>query len=228
MIDKRKKLLQYSALAAGIAAVFYIWFYDRFFIPNPIYGDRASTASNVGRDHWAAFIVWGLLLEAALALNVLYSADKFGVKKKFVRLMCLFSTLGCLGFVICKNEKFKRFTFTLSLDQYKGEIKSDYSEHIFVSSRPLLNFFWSKKSMHSAFSVIFGVCLVVAVLYILISKCKDSKKFRILTVVFFLYAASAAIALKQFLGGTVEVIAITAFLIPVMIVNNTSFMEENN
>lgn len=223
----KNNFLKNTSLFCGIAALIYIWFYNFYFAPNPEYGDRASTASNVGRDHWAAFIVWGLILEAAFALNILYAADKFGVKKKLVRISCLISTLGCIGFVICKNEKFKRFTVNVTFDQYTGAIKSKYSEQVFVSSKPLFSFFWSKKSMHSAFSVIFGVFLALAVIYILISKSRTSKKFLRLSVLFLIYVAVASFCLKRFLGGTAEIIAITALLIPLLIVNHTDIMLDD-
>ncbi len=226
MLAKENKLLKFAALISGLAAIVYIWFYDIYFEPNPLYGDRASTASNVGRDHWAAFIAWGLLLEIALMLNVLYAAGKFDVKKKFPRIASVVSFLGCIGFVLCKNEKFKRFTVTLTFDQYTGKVKDPYSKQIFVSSQPLLNFFWSKKSMHSAFSLIFALGMVAAVLFILISKSRTSRKFRRLTAVFFCYAAVAAFFLKTHLGGTSEIIALTVFMIPMLIVNHTDIMRE--
>ncbi len=228
MIKKENQFLKYASLITGIAALIYIWFYDIYFEPNPAYGDRASTASNVGRDHWAAFIVWGLILEAALALNALYTCDKFGTNKKFVRFCTIVSSLGCLGFVICKNEKFKRFTVNISFDQYTGNVKDPYSKQVFVSSKPLCSFFWSKKSMHSAFSVIFGVFLVLAVIYILVSKSRKSKKFLCLTIAFAVYVVIAAVCLKKYLGGTAEIIAITAAMIPMLIVNHTNIMLEDN
>ena len=227
MLNKENKLLKYSSLISGLAALIYIWFYDIYFDPNPAYGDRASTASNVGRDHWGAFIVWGLILWLAFTLNVLYAADRFGTKKKFLKIATLISGLGCLGFVICKNEKFKRFTVNVTFDQYTGNVKDSYSDQIFVSSRPLFSFFWSKKSMHSAFSVTFGVLMAAAFIYFLISKSKTSKKFFRLTIAFALYAVIAAVCLKQFLGGTAEIIAITAVLISTLIVNHTNIMLEN-
>lgn len=226
MLRKENQFLKYASLITGVLALAYIWFYDRFFIPNPLYGDRASTASNVGRDHWAAFIVWGLILEFAFMLNVLYACDKFGVRKTFVKIASCLSLFGCLGFVICKNEKFKRFNVTITLDQYTGNVKDDYDRHTFVSSRELLTFFWSKKSIHSMFSVIFGVCMAIAIVYILLMKCGKSKKFRRLTAVFLLYVVVAAVCLKQLLGGTAEIIAITAILIPILIVNHTNIMLE--
>ncbi|MBQ7595040.1 MAG: hypothetical protein IJU45_00070 [Clostridia bacterium] len=228
MIRKENKFLKYASLISGVAALIYIWFYDIYFEPNPAYGDRASTASNVGRDHWAAFIVWGLILEAAFALNVLYACDKFGTKKKFVRFCTIIFSLGCLGFVICKNEKFKRFTVNISFDQYTGNVKDPYDEQIFVSSKPLYSFFWSKKSMHSAFSVIFGVFLVLAVIYILIAKSRTSKKFVYLSAAFALYVIVAAFCLKTFLGGTAEIIAITVIMIPILIVNHTDIMLDDD
>ena len=224
MIQKENKLLQYASLISGIAALVYIWFYNFFFLPNPAYGDRASTASNVGRDHWAAFILWGLLLECALALNLLFAADKFGVRKKLLRVLCAVSTLGCFGFVLCKNEKFKRFTVSVSFDQYTGAQKSNYSEQTLVSSKPLFSFFWSKKSMHSAFSIVFGVCLALAILYFLAQMSRTNRKFRHLSFVFLGYVVIAAICLKRFLGGTAELVAITAVMIPMLIINHTGIM----
>lgn len=227
MLSKENKFLKYSSLITGIATLIYIWFYDIYFEPNPAYGDRASTASNVGRDHWAAFIVWGLLLEAAFMLNVLYASERFGTKKTFIRICSAVSALGCIGFVICKNEKFKRFTVNVTFDQYTGNVKDPYDEQIFVSSKPLYSFFWSKKSMHSAFSVIFGVFMVLAIVYFLLSMSRKNKKFFRLSILFALYVVVAAFCLKRFLGGTAEIIAITVVLIPVLIVNHTNIMLED-
>ena len=81
--------------------------------------------------------------------------------------------------------------------------------------------------MHSAFSVTFGVLMAAAFIYFLISKSKTSKKFFRLTIAFVLYAVIAAVCLKQFLGGTAEIIAITAVLIATLIVNHTNIMLEN-
>lgn len=228
MQKTENNVLKYLSLFSGIAAVAYIWFYDLYFEPNPAYGNRCSTASNVGRDHWTAFIIWGMILSLALIINVFYSTKKFNVPYKTPKVFALLSLIGSLGFVICKNEKFKRFVVNVSFDQYTGTQKSSYDQQTLVSSEPLLSFFWSKKSIHSASSIVFGVCLVAAILFIFIYKAKTSKKFRMLIVAFLIYVAATAVLLYKFLGGTAEVIAITFAIIPILIINHTNIMLDEN
>lgn len=227
MSNKKDRAFKSVALLSAISALVYIWFYNFYFEPNPLYGDRASTASNVGRDHWVAFIVWGLLLEAAFLINLLYSLKKFNVPSKVPRVFGFISLFGAIGFVLCKNEKLNRFTFTLGYEQYDGTPKMSYDEQILVSSKDLFSIFWSKKSMHSAFSVIFGVCIAIGVMYLLIYKSRRSKKFRRLALCFVMYIAVAACVLKNFLGGPAEMFAITTVLIPMMIINTTDIMLDD-
>ena len=70
MVKKENKALKYASLIFGIVTIVYMWLYDRLLEPNPLYGNRASTASNVGRDHWIAFIFWGMLIAASIVLNL--------------------------------------------------------------------------------------------------------------------------------------------------------------
>lgn len=227
MIKKESKALKYLSLISGIAANIYIWLYDRLLEPNPLYGERADTASNVGRDHWGAFIVWGLLLTGAVVLNLNYSLEKFEIKnKKLPRTLSIVSLLAMLGVVLCKNEKLKRFTLVLNFETYTApKYTSDYADQTLATSKNLIDVFWSKKSMHSAFSVIFGLCIAIAIIYLLVNKAKTNKKFMRLTVAFFIFACVAAVYLKIRLGGTAEIVVITCALIPMMIVNHTNIMS---
>lgn len=230
MIKKENKILRYLSLISGIAATVYIWLYDRLLEPNPLYGGRADTASNVGRDHWGAFIVWGLLLAGSVVLNLNYSLEKFEIKnKKFPRTLSIISLIAMLGVVLCKNEKLKRFTLVLNFETYTAPTyTTDYADQTLATSKNILDIFWSKKSIHSAFSVIFGLCIAIAIVYLLISKAKTNKKFKYLTIAFFVFACVAAFYLKVKLGGTAEITVITCALIPMLIVNHTNIMDDGN
>ena len=227
VIKKENVFQKYVALILSVLAVAYLWFYDLYFEPNPLYGDRCSTASNVGRDHWAAFIVWGFLLWITLAVNVMYGCKKFGVKTKYPKLLMACSFLGTVGLTMGKNEKLKRFTFTLTYSEYTGETYTvDYKDQILVSSKELINGFLSKKSLHSCFSIIFAGFAAAAVLYIIICKLRESKKWKILTGAFAVFCVAAATFLKLYLSGTTELIAITVFFVGMMLVNFTNIMED--
>ena len=89
----------------------------------------------------------------------------------------------------------------------------------------LINFFLSKKSLHSAFAVLFGICIATAVIYLLVYKARTNKKFFNLTIVFFLWICFAAIYLKVRLGGTAEIVVLTLTMIPMLIVNHSNIME---
>ena len=67
MVKKENKALKYASLIFGIVTIVYMWLYDRLLEPNPLYGNRASTASNVGRDHWIAFIFWGSIITVQIS-----------------------------------------------------------------------------------------------------------------------------------------------------------------
>lgn len=222
----KSNAFQRIAAVIAVAALAYMWYYNFAFEPNPEYGGRASTASNVGRDHWAAFIMWGVMLGSALISNILCALKKFNVTQKLPRVFTWLSVPGLAGFLLCKNEKFFRIVWTFSLDQYAGEVSSDYPEHTFVSSTPLFTGFISKKSLHSAFSVIFGVCLAVAIMYFLVVKSRESRKFRIFSALFAGYIALSAFLLRLFLSGTAELAVITGAIIILLIINNTNIMLE--
>lgn len=228
MKTKNMEILRHIALICTIAALVYLWFYNLYFDPNPEYGNRASTASNVGRDHWFAFIMWGVSIDVALLTNFLYSCKKFGIHQKLPKVFAWISTVGMIGFVLCKNEKFKRISWTFSFDQYTGPQKSDYSEQTLVSSQELFNGFISKKSLHSAFSVFFGVCFAIALMYLIIVKSRHSEKFHKLLIAFGVYVFLTAVLLKTHLSGTTELIAISVAMISMAIINNTDIMLDKD
>lgn len=226
MIKKENKALKYASLIIGIITLIYLWLYDRLLEPNPLYGARASTASNVGRDHWLAFIFWGLLIAGSVVLNLNYSLNKFGVDHKLPRVMSILSLFAMFGVVMCKNEKLKRFTLVINYETYTAPTyTTDYADQTLATQQNLINFFLSKKSLHSAFSVLFGVFIAVAVLFLLFRKAKSNKKFLHLTIAFFVWVCIAAIYLKVRLGGTAEVVVLTLTMIPMLIVNHTNIME---
>lgn len=222
METKAYKILKSASLLVGIAALTYLFFYDFYFEPNPEYGNRASTASNVGRDHWAAFILWGVLLELAFLLNFFFAMKKFNVNNKLPKVFALLSIVGMAGFLLCKNEKFKRFSWTVSFNEYTGPQRSAYEDHTLVSSEELFSGFISKKSLHSAFSVIFGVCLAIAIMSFLIIKSRENSKFVAVIVVFVVYIIIAAFILKKYLSGTSELIAITGAMVPALVANHSN------
>lgn len=226
MIKKGNRVLKNVSLIYGIVTIIYMWLYDRLLEPNPLYGARATTASNVGRDHWIAFIVWGLLIAGSAVLNLNYSLEKFEIKnKKLPRILSVISLFAMFGVVMCKNEKLKRFTLILNFETYTApSYTSEYDKQTLATQQNLINVFLSKKSLHSAFSVVFGVCIAVAILYVLFTKAKTNRKFRNLTIAFFLFACVAAVYLKVRLGGTAEIVVLTCALIPMLIVNHTDIM----
>lgn len=226
MVKKENKVLKNVSLIYGIITIIYMWLYDQLLEPNPLYGGRADTASNVGRDHWAAFIVWGILIAGSVVLNLNYSLEKFEVKnKKLPRVLSIVSLFAMLGVIMCKNEKLKRFTLILNFETYTApSYTSDYADQTLETQKNLINVFLSKKSLHSAFSVVFGLCIAIAVIYFLFSKAKTNRKFRSLTIAFFLFACAAAVYLKVRLGGTAEIVVLTCTMIPMLIVNHTNIM----
>lgn len=226
MIKKENKALKYASLIIGIITLIYMWLYDRLLEPNPLYGARASTASNVGRDHWLAFIFWGMLIACSVILNLNYSLEKFGVDRKLPRVMSILSLFAMFGVVMCKNEKLKRFTLIINYETYTAPTyTSDYADQTLATQQNLINTFLSKKSMHSAFSVLFGVFIATAVIFFLIYKAKENKKFLHLTIAFFIWVCFAALYLKLRLGGTAEIVVLTLTMIPMLIVNHTNIME---
>ena len=231
MIKRENKSLKYASLIFGIITIAYIWLYDRLLEPNPLYGDRASTASNVGRDHWIAFIFWGMLIATSVVLNLNYSLEKFHVEHKFPKALSIIGLFAMFGVVMCKNEKLKRFTLILNYETYTApSYTSDYVDQTLDTQTNLINFFLSKKSLHSAFAVLFGICIATAVIYFLVYKAKTNRKFFNLTIAFFLWICFAAIYLKVRLGGTAEIVVLTLTMIPMLIVNHTNIMipkEEN-
>lgn len=231
MIKRENKALKYASLIFGIITIAYIWLYDRLLEPNPLYGDRASTASNVGRDHWIAFIFWGMLIATSVVLNLNYSLEKFHVEHKFPKALSIIGLFAMFGVVMCKNEKLKRFTLILNYETYTApSYTSDYVDQTLDTQTNLINFFLSKKSLHSAFAVLFGICIAMAVIYFLVYKAKTNRKFFNLTIAFFLWICFAAIYLKVRLGGTAEIVVLTLTMIPMLIVNHTNIMipkEEN-
>ena len=229
MIKKENKALKYASLIVGIITLIYIWLYDRLLEPNPLYGARASTASNVGRDHWIAFIIWGMLIAGSIVLNLNYSLEKFNVDRKFPRAVSIVSLFAMFAVVMCKNEKLKRFTLILNYETYTApSYTSDYADQTLATQTNLINFFLSKKSLHSAFSVLFGICIALAVVYFLVYKAKTSRKFFNLTIAFFAWICFAAIYLKVRLGGTAEIVVLTLTMIPMLIVNHTGIMNEQD
>lgn len=226
MIKKENKALKYASLIFGIVTIAYMWLYDRLLEPNPLYGDRASTASNVGRDHWIAFIFWGMLIATSVVLNLNYSLEKFNVEHKLPKALSIIALFAMFGVVMCKNEKLKRFTLTLNYETYTApSYTSDYADQTLDTQTSLINFFLSKKSLHSAFAVLFGICIATAVIYFLVYKARSNRKFFNLTIVFFLWICFAAIYLKVRLGGTAEIVVLSLTMIPMLIVNHTKIME---
>ena len=229
MIKKENKVLKYASLITGIITLIYIWLYDRLLEPNPLYGARASNASNVGRDHWIAFIIWGMLIAGSIVLNLNYSLEKFNVDRKFPRAVSIVALFAMFAVVMCKNEKLKRFTLILNYETYTApSYTSDYADQTLATQTNLINFFLSKKSLHSAFSVLFGICIALAVVYFLVYKAKTSRKFFNLTIAFFVWICFAAIYLKVRLGGTAEIVVLTLTMIPMLIVNHTGIMNEQD
>lgn len=226
MIKKENKALKYASLIFGIVTIAYMWLYDRLLEPNPLYGNRASTASNVGRDHWIAFIFWGMLIAASIVLNLNYSLEKFNVEHKLPKALSIIALFAMFGVVMCKNEKLKRFTLTLNYETYTApSYTSDYADQTLDTQTSLINFFLSKKSLHSAFAVLFGICIATAVIYFLVYKARSNRKFFNLTIAFFLWICFAAIYLKVRLGGTAEIVVLSLTMIPMLIVNHTKIME---
>lgn len=226
MVKNENKALKYASLIFGIITIAYMWLYDRLLEPNPLYGDRASTASNVGRDHWIAFIFWGMLIATSIVLNLNYSLDKFNVEYKFPKALSIVGLFAMFGVVMCKNEKLKRFTLTLNYETYTApSYTSDYADQTLDTQTNLINFFLSKKSLHSAFAVLFGICIATAVIYFLVYKARTNRKFFKLTIAFFLWICVAAVYLKIRLSGTAEIVVLTCTMIPMLIVNHTRMME---
>ncbi len=226
MIKKENKALKYASLIFGIVTIAYMWLYDRLLEPNPLYGNRASTASNVGRDHWIAFIFWGMLIATSVVLNLNYSLEKFNVEHKFPKALSIIALFAMFGVVMCKNEKLKRFTLILNYETYTApSYTSDYADQTLDTQTNLINFFLSKKSLHSAFAVLFGICIATAVIYFLVYKARSNRKFFNLTIAFFLWICFAAIYLKVRLGGTAEIVVLTLTMIPMLIVNHTKIMD---
>jgi hypothetical protein len=226
MIKKENKVLKYFSLISGIITIVYIWLYDRMLEPNPLYGDHASTASNVGRDHWIEFIFWGMLIAGSIVLNLNYSLEKFQINRKMPRVLSILGLFAMFGVVMCKNEKLKRFTLTLNFETYTApSFTSDYSDQTLDTQTNLINFFLSKKSLHSAFAVVFGILIATAVIYILVYKAKTNRKFFNLTIAFFLWCCIAAILLKIRLVGTTETVILSCTMISMLIVNHTNIMN---
>lgn len=226
---KESKLLKYISLAYSILALAYLWFYDRFFEPNPLYGDRASTASNVGRDHWGAFILWGVAIAGALVLNIFYAMNKFNIKSRYTKLASLLSLPAMAGVVLCKNEKLKRFTFTLNFETYTApSFTSEYEDQVLETQKTLIHYFLSKKSLHSAFAVVFGLLIASAFVSLILHKARENYRFRWFMNVLFAWCCVCAFYLKICLGGTAELVVITLTLILMLVVFHTNILEPKN
>lgn len=223
--QKENKLLKYISLTYSILALAYLWVYDRVFAPNPLYGERASTASNVGRDHWLAFVFWGVAIAGALVLNVFYAMDKFNVHSRFSKYTSLASLAAMAGVVLCKNEKMKRFTFRITFEEYTApNLWDDYSEQTMQSQKVLVDYFLSKKSLHSAFAVLFGALIAAALISLFLHKVRTNDRFRYMLYVMFAWACVCAFYLKVCLGGTAELVVISLTLIGMLIVFHSNIL----
>lgn len=226
MVQKENKILKIISLVYGFAGIAYLWFYDLYFKPNPLYGNRADTASNVGRDHWGAFIFWGIAIAGALVLNTFYAMHKFGVKNKFPKVTAALSLLGMTGVVLCKNEKLKRLSFTLNFETYTAPTyTSDYPEQTLATQKTLINSFLSMKSLHSAFSVTFGVLIAISIVTMAILLMKKNPKFKWFLIGFFVWICFCALYLKLFLGGRAELVVITLSILGMLGLFHSHLLE---
>lgn len=225
-MEKKSKILGIISFVYGILGLAYLWFYDIYFQPNPLYGDRASTASNVGRDHWGAFILWGVAIAGALILNTFFALRKFDVKSRFPRLTAGLSSLAMLGVVLCKNEKLKRLTFTLNFETYTApSFTSDYADQTLATQKNLIHYFLSMKSLHSAFAVLFGALIAASLISMMILKIRENNRFKWLLYGFFGWICFCAFYLKIFLGGRSELVVISLTLIGMLILFHTNILQ---
>lgn len=223
--QKENKVLKYVSLIYSVLALAYLWFYDRFFEPNPLYGDRASTASNVGRDHWGAFILWGVAIAGALVLNIFYAMNKFNVKSRYTKFASLLSLGAMVGVVLCKNEKLKRFTLTLNYETYTApSYTSEYEDQILETQKTLIHYFLSKKSLHSAFAVLFGLLIASALLSLIVHKARENYRFRWFMYVLFAWCCVCMFYLKVCLGGTAELVVITLTLAGMLVAFHSNIL----
>lgn len=230
MIEHREnKWLKYISLTYSILALAYLWVYDRVFAPNPLYGERASTASNVGRDHWLAFIFWGMAIGGAMVLNIFYAMNKFNVHSRFSKYASLASLAAMAGVVFCKNEKMKRFTFRITFEEYTApNLWDDYTEQTMQSQKVLVDYFLSKKSLHSAFAVLFGALIAAALISLFLHKVRTNDRFRYMMYVMFAWVCVCAFYLKLCLGGTAELVVISLTLIGLLIAFHSNILQPKN
>jgi succinate dehydrogenase/fumarate reductase cytochrome b subunit len=210
-------------------AIIYVFLYS--FIPsNPNYGNHASTCSNVGRDHRILFAIWGIVVCAALIVNLYYLLRKYNITSKFPKVMCNLGAVGVLGFICFENDKFQKFRVVLTKEQYTGKVSDPVQT--FVASIPRLDFMFTKKTIHTTFAIIFGVCIAFAILYCLITLARRSKKYKAATMIFFGYMILSAMTLGIKLSGFTEAVIVDiAFIMLYMInyidsLNDTAIISE--
>lgn len=211
------------------ASIIYVLLYS--FLPsNPNYGNHASTCSNVGRDHRILFAIWGILVGTALIVNLYYLFKKYNITSKVPRVMCNISAIGVLGFICFENDKFQKYRLVFSKEQYTGKVSDPVQT--FVESIPKFDFLFTKKTIHTTFAIIFGLCIAFAILYCLFTLAKRSNKYKYATILFFGYMIVTSMVLGIKLSGLTEAIAVDiAFLMLYMInyidsLNDKSIMEK--
>ena len=201
---KNQKPIEISCKSALIFSSIYLLLYS--FLPiNPNYGNHASTASNVGRDHRVLFAVWGLCIGLTVFINILYALKKYGCKSKFPKCCIYTGMLGIIGAIMIPNDKYQKFIIHIDRANYK-KVTDDIQA--LVDSREVREIILTKKTFHTAFSIMFGVGFALAILFLLLSKSKGNSIFMFAGIGFIVYMLLSAAILGIWLSGLAEAIII--------------------
>lgn len=210
------KMHEMVGKALIIISMIYVFIYS--FLPsNPNYGNHASTCSNVGRDHRILFAIWGILVGAALIVNLYLLFKKYNITSKIPRVMCNISFIGIIGFITFENDKFQKYRLIFTKEQYTGKVSDPVQT--FVESIPRVDYLITKKTLHTTFAIIFGLCIAFAILYCLFCLAKRSSKYKYATVLFFGYMIVTSMVLGIKLSGLTEAIAVDIAFIMLYIIN---------
>lgn len=209
------------------AAVIFIFAYS--FIPsNPDYGRHASTSSNVGRDHRMMFAIWGILIGAALVINIVYALKKFNITSKFPKIMCFMGLVGVIGFISIVNDKMQKYHLVITKENYVGDYADSSVPQVLNSQFDIMNTFMTKKMFHTLFAIVFGLCIAFAILFVFITLARRNKVYKVLVYGFAGYMLIVAAALAFSLSGLVEAVAIDVALLLMFAVNHTHFFEKHD
>ena len=126
---------------------------------------NSGALSVTGLEHPVLFAVWGILVFAALYLNIIYACRNFSKLHVFQYFFCGFSALGMLLTLLCDFDYSKRTGYLLHC---AGSLTFSVLTGVCVFLLFLLNY--KKNRLYAAFTYIVGAILILDLILLLIFK----------------------------------------------------------